>query len=131
MILALRATLGLVALINAITGLQAAVAPRAFFDDFPLGHGWVAALPPFNEHLITDVGGFYLAFAVLFGWAAARPERPLVLPLAVGWAGLRAHPSHVARDPPRPLRRRRRARADDRPRRRPRPVRPGRRGVWR
>ena len=71
---ALRAALALVALANAITGVQAVAAPRAFYDGFPFGRGWVAELPPFNAHLTTDVGGFFLAFAVLFGWAAVRLE---------------------------------------------------------
>lgn len=86
MIIALRAVLALLALSNAAVGAQAAASPHAFFGDFPLGRGWVADLPPFNEHLTTDVGGFYLAFAVLFGWAAARPQRALVIPLAAAWA---------------------------------------------
>jgi hypothetical protein len=83
---ALRAALGLVALANAITGLQAVAAPRAFYDGFPLGRGWVAELPPFNAHLTTDVGGFYLAFAVLFAWAAVGLQRALVVPLCAAWA---------------------------------------------
>ena len=43
-------------------------------------------LPPFNEHLIRDVGGFYLAFALLFAWAAVTLARALVVPLAVAWS---------------------------------------------
>jgi hypothetical protein len=46
----------------------------------------VALLPPYNPHLVTDVGAFYLAFALLFTWAAVRPERALVVPLCVAWA---------------------------------------------
>jgi hypothetical protein len=46
----------------------------------------VSALPAYNEHLVRDVGGFYLAFAVLFAWAAIRPSRELVVPLCVAWA---------------------------------------------
>ena len=83
---ALRAALALVALANAITGVQAVAAPRAFYDGFPFGRGWVAELPPFNADLTTDVGGFFLAFAVLFGWAAVRLERALVVPLCAAWA---------------------------------------------
>ena len=51
-------------------GLTAAFAPHAFYDDFPFVTHWVNLLPPYNEHLVTDVGGLYLGFAVLFGWAA-------------------------------------------------------------
>ena len=43
-------------------------------------------LPPYNEHQIRDVGDFYLAFTVLFAWAAWRPSRELVLPLASAWS---------------------------------------------
>lgn len=42
-------------------------APHLFYDAFPgLGHAWVSLFPPFNAHLMQDVGGFNLAFAVLF-----------------------------------------------------------------
>lgn len=81
-------------------GLTATGSPRTFYDDFPFLTHWVELLPPFNEHLITDVGGLYLGFAVLFGWAAWRFERPLVRPLCVAWlltAGLHLifHAGHL------------------------------------
>jgi hypothetical protein len=82
----LRAALALLAVTSAATGLPATLAPRAFYDAFPLGLGLVAELPPYNAHLVTDVGGFYLAFAVLFAWAALRPHRALVVPLATAWS---------------------------------------------
>jgi hypothetical protein len=66
-------------------GLTATVFPRTFYDDFPFLTRWVELLPPFNEHLVTDVGGLYLGFAILFGWAAWTFERPLVRPLCVAW----------------------------------------------
>jgi hypothetical protein len=43
-------------------------------------------LPPYNEHLTRDVGAFYLAFALLFAWAAVTLQRPLITPLAVAWS---------------------------------------------
>ena len=52
----------------------------------PVRPRWVELLPPYNEHLIRDVGGFYLAFALLFAWAALRPSRQLVIPLAAAWS---------------------------------------------
>jgi hypothetical protein len=85
-IAALRVALAAVALSNLLTGAQAVADPRGFYDGFPLGREWVAALPAYNPHLTTDVGAFFLAFAVLFAWAAARPQRALVAPLAVAWA---------------------------------------------
>jgi hypothetical protein len=66
-------------------GLQATLAPRSFYDGFPLGRSWVELLPPYNEHLIRDVGGFYLAFAILFAWAAVTLARELIVPLCVAW----------------------------------------------
>ena len=45
-----------------------------------------ARLPAYNEHLLTDVGGFYLGFAVLFVWAAASLSRQLVLASCASWA---------------------------------------------
>ena len=84
---ALRAVLAALALSAVFTGAWAAFAPRSFYTDFPgAGRHWVDRAPPFNEHLITDVGAFYLAFAVLFAWAAVRPSRELVVPVALAWS---------------------------------------------
>lgn len=82
----LRALLSALALSAAVPGAWATLAPRSFFRDFPgAGRHWVAELPPFSEHLVTDAGAFYLAFALMFAWAALRPARALVLPLCAGW----------------------------------------------
>ena len=83
---AVRALLAWLALGAAFPGAWAVAAPRSFYDDFPGTGHWVALLPPYNPHLTTDVGAFYLAFALLFAWAALRPERALVIPLCVAWA---------------------------------------------
>ena len=82
----LRVTLACLSLSALFPGLQATLAPRSFYTGFPVGRGWVELLPPFNEHLIRDVGGFYLAFALLFAWAAVTLARALVVPLCVAWA---------------------------------------------
>lgn len=59
-----------------VVGLWAQLAPLSFYDDFPLpGHPWVALLPPYNEHLVRDVGGLSLALTVVLGAAAVRPDR--------------------------------------------------------
>jgi hypothetical protein len=72
----LRATLAAVAASNLMTGLTALLTPRAFYADFPFGLGWVAELPPFNEHLTTDVGAFYLALPRgAHGWPRGRRRR--------------------------------------------------------
>jgi hypothetical protein len=83
---ALRWALGAIAAANLAIGATAALAPQAFYDDFPLGAGWVDQLPPYNEHLTTDVGAFYLGFGLLFAWAAWRPQRALVVPLTIAWS---------------------------------------------
>ena len=55
------------------------IAPRGFYDDFPVGpSAWVAALPPYNEHLIRDFGSAGLGLAVVAGLAAVWMERRLV-----------------------------------------------------
>jgi hypothetical protein len=66
-------------------GLTATAAPRTFYDDFPFLASWVSLLPPFNEHLVTDVGGLYLGFAVLFAWAAWTLDRTLVHAVCAAW----------------------------------------------
>jgi hypothetical protein len=71
----------------ALPGLHALLAPRGFFGGFPVGPAdWVVLLPPYNEHLVTDVGSFYLAFAVLFAWAGRTLHPALVQPLCAAWA---------------------------------------------
>jgi hypothetical protein len=65
-------------------GLQATLAPKSFFDDFPLGRGWIAHQgDAYNEHLVRDVGALFLALIVATAWTAWRggPARPV----AVAW----------------------------------------------
>lgn len=73
-----RAGLGALAAVQAIDGLYALLAPRSFYDDFPLGRGWVEALPAYNEHLVRDVGGLFLGTAIVLGAAAWFLGRRLV-----------------------------------------------------
>ena len=83
----MRALLAALAASAAYPGVWATVAPRSFFADFPgAGRHWTAGLPAYSEHLVTDVGAFYLAFALLLGWAAARPSRELVVPVCTAFA---------------------------------------------
>lgn len=70
-----QAAAALLALTAALVGGWAEFAPLSFYRSFPLaGHPWIAPLGPYNEHLIRDVGGLYLALLVLTGWAAIRPR---------------------------------------------------------
>lgn len=81
----LRVALGLLFASALLIGLTATVLPETFYEDFPFLASWVSLLPPYNEHLVTDVGGLYLGFAVLFGWAAWTLERSLIRPLCIAW----------------------------------------------
>jgi hypothetical protein len=72
--------------VNHVTvGAWATFAPRSFFDDFPLGRGWVASLAPYNEHLVRDVGGLSLGFAVLFVALLVNPSPTLARPALYAW----------------------------------------------
>jgi hypothetical protein len=73
---------------TAFTGVPAAFAPRSFYDSFPAGLSWVSKLPPYNEHLIVDVGGFYLAFTFLFVYCALTLRRAAIVPIALAWIGV-------------------------------------------
>ncbi len=66
-------------------GFVALAAPHTFYDDFPFLAHWVDKLPPYNGHLITDVGGLYVGFAVVIGLAAWRLERSLVIAACAGF----------------------------------------------
>lgn len=80
-----RVALGVLFASALLIGLTAAILPRTFYDDFPFVAHWVELLPPYNEHLVTDVGGLYLGFAVLFAWAAWTLDRTLVRAVGVAW----------------------------------------------
>jgi hypothetical protein len=62
--------------------------PRTFFDDYPFFAHWVERLPPYNQHLISDVGGLYLGFAVVLAWAAWKLQRDLVVAVSAGFLTL-------------------------------------------
>jgi hypothetical protein len=81
-----RAALIVLTISAAGVGLLASFAPRAFYDDFPFVTQWVDLLPPYNEHLVTDVGGLQLGFAVVLAWAAWTLQRELVRAACAGWA---------------------------------------------
>ncbi|MBK5218271.1 MAG: hypothetical protein JJE35_00565 [Thermoleophilia bacterium] len=80
-----RAALVFLLLAALTIGLTATLVPRSFYDDFPFVTSWVELLPPYNEHLVTDVGSLYLGFGVLFAWAAVTLDRTLVQAVSVAW----------------------------------------------
>jgi hypothetical protein len=72
--------------IQFVNGLWATLAPRSFYDDFPLGiGGWVAALPAYNEHLMRDVGGLFLATGFVLLVAAVHLEMRLLLTALISY----------------------------------------------
>lgn len=74
----------IIAVFTLPAGLQAAFAPRSFYDDFPLGREWIARDGgAYNEHLVRDVGALFLALIIVTVWTALR-NRP-ARPVAVAW----------------------------------------------
>ena len=81
-----RIALGLLAVAALPIGIQAALAPRSFFDDFPLpGRDWVSLAGAYDEHLVRDVGGLYLALGVVTAWAVLRPQVDLFRVVGIAW----------------------------------------------
>ena len=78
-----RWSLGLIAVFMLPTAVQAAFAPRSWFEDFPLGRGWIAAeRGTYDEHLVRDVGVLFLALIIVTAWAAWRSEARRAVALA-------------------------------------------------
>jgi hypothetical protein len=80
-----RVALAILCLAAVSIGIPATLAPHTFYGDFPFFTHWVELLPPYNEHLITDVGGLYLGFAVLFAWATWTVQPTLVRAASTAW----------------------------------------------
>ncbi|MGI5240559.1 hypothetical protein [Dactylosporangium sp. CA-139066] len=78
----LRAGLILLIGVDAVVSLWQYLFPRSFFEDVPT----VRLDPPFNEHLMSDVGGLGLALVTVLVFAAATMERRLVLAALTGFA---------------------------------------------
>lgn len=71
--------------IQFLNGLWATLSPTGFYGDFPLGRGWVEALPAYNEHLMRDVGGLFLATGLVLLAAAFTLDRRLTLVALVSY----------------------------------------------
>jgi hypothetical protein len=77
---------GALTLSAAFVGIWALLAPRSFYDDFPLpGHDWVSPAGAYDEHLVRDVGGLYLALGVITVWAVLRPQVDLFRVVGIAW----------------------------------------------
>ncbi len=66
-------------------GVQAAFFPRSFYDDFPMGRGWVAMDGRYNQHLIRDVGELNLALLVVTVAAIVVASIVVVRIAALAW----------------------------------------------
>jgi hypothetical protein len=67
---AMAAVLGVSA---ADVGIWATAAPHSFYTSFPLpGRHWVSMAGAYDEHLVRDVGGLYLALLAVTCWAIVR-----------------------------------------------------------
>ena len=74
-----RVGLAYLAVVSLQIGVWAQFAPGSFYRDFPgLGRSWVSVDGPYNEHLVRDVGGLYLALAVVVVVAAVSLNRTMV-----------------------------------------------------
>ncbi|GIH09904.1 hypothetical protein Rhe02_79710 [Rhizocola hellebori] len=81
----LRLGLALLAAFHLLFGVPAVVAPHWYFDHFPgAGHQWTAAYPPYNEHLMTDVGAAFTALGVLLAMAAVMADRRVTNVVLIG-----------------------------------------------
>jgi hypothetical protein len=69
----LRPALGFLTLTQAVVGIWQLLVPRSFYDLY-----WVELLPPYNEHLLRDVGGLNLALAVVLGASVLIMDRRLI-----------------------------------------------------
>jgi hypothetical protein len=73
--LLVRSGAALLAALHLWWGVWARLAPRHFFDTFPgLGQRWTAAYPPYNEHLVTDLGATFLTLGFLLVVAVVSAE---------------------------------------------------------
>jgi hypothetical protein len=87
-----RCGVGALAAVHLWWGVWARFAPRHFFDVFPgFGHHWTAGYPPYNEHLVTDLGATFLTLGFLLAVGAATTDlriRRLVLAATLVFSAL-------------------------------------------
>ena len=80
-------TAGLAALggLHLLWGAWAWFAPRHFYETFPgFGQRWTVAYPPYNAHLVTDLGATFVTFGVLLALAAALRDRRVSTVVLIG-----------------------------------------------
>ncbi len=62
-----------------VIGGWALIAPRSWYDNFPIGSAdWISSLGAYQEHLVRDFGSLYLALGLLLVFAGVVLDRLLV-----------------------------------------------------
>jgi hypothetical protein len=80
-----RAGVGALGLVELSWGGWAYFAPAGFFADFPgFGHRWTAAYPPYNQHLIADLGATFLTIGALLVLAAVLDDARITAVVLAG-----------------------------------------------
>jgi hypothetical protein len=75
----LRTGVVFLAVTQGAVGAVQLFAPKVFYNDFPTtNHPWVSLIPPYNEHLMRDVGALTLASAFVLAMAAVTMDRLMV-----------------------------------------------------
>ncbi|MGY4100012.1 hypothetical protein ACW2Q0_10750 [Nocardia sp. R16R-3T] len=84
--LAVRIMLGVLAFQGAIVGLWAVFAPHSWYSSFPgFGMQWICADGPYNHHLVSDVGSFFLALTAVTLAALFLGGSALAHVAGLGW----------------------------------------------
>ena len=82
----LRVGMGVLSIQNLYAGAWAIYDPQGWWESFPgFGRAWVSGFGEYSEHLVRDVGGFFLAFGVLFLLAAIFLEKRFAIASQVAW----------------------------------------------
>jgi nucleoside-diphosphate-sugar epimerase len=79
------AALACLAATAAVEGVWAAIFPASFYRSFPGTGHWVEAFPPYNEHLVRDVGQLTLAMLVVTVGALVIRRRSVVRLVGLAW----------------------------------------------
>ena len=80
-----RLGLLLIAFAQLGVSLQALLAPKSFYEDFPFGRGWPEAYPEYNDHFIYDYAAFTLGALVALVIAAIWLDRRVVQVATASW----------------------------------------------
>ncbi|PPJ23115.1 hypothetical protein C5E45_29175 [Nocardia nova] len=97
-----RISLWLLAINGIVVGVWAVLLPEPWFRSFPgFGLNWVGSDGPYNHHLATDVGAFFLGFGALSLAALYYRDSMVARVAGIGWLvfGIPHLIYHVAHKP--------------------------------